>query len=692
MSNLLGQTLGRYHILEQLGEGGMAIVYKAYDTRLETDVAVKVIRIENLAPSILEKSLKRFEREAKSLARLTHPNIVKVIDYGEHEGKPYLVMTYLPGGTLKERLKNGALPWRGAVQLISPIARALDYAHKQNLIHRDVKPSNILMTDSGQPMLTDFGVAKLFDLDESTALTGTGMGIGTPEYMAPEQWTGQSTPQTDVYALGLVLYEMVTGRKPYAADTPAALFLKQANDPLPRPKSLMPSLPDAVEKVLLKALAKRSEDRYPDMEAFSAALDKLSMDKEPVTVGETMTRADTFRTTSTVMEEIRREAPPTSKRSDKRMAWVAAAGILFACCVVVVAGVFVWRLMSPTATPAVEVPQITVAPVEAITDIPANPLPNPGITDVPQAPVPNPVITDAPVVPDTPTELSVDGAELVFIPAGEFLMGSDTGTSNAFCRENNSSCDGFADASPQHSVYLDAYSIDKFEVTNAMFEKFVSAKNYRTEAEKTGYGEVWRGNGSVINDAQQVSGADWRHPAGPGSSISGLENHPVVQVSWRDAKAYCQWAGRRLPTEAEWEKAAHGNSASYFPWGSGFNCQFGNYDDEQYVDSFILEGGRANCDGFARTAPVGSFPQGQSPYGAFDMSGNVWEWVADWYDKSFYSYSPSANPLGPSDGTIKVYRGGSWFSEMKYLYVPYRQANPPSYHDDITGFRCAVSQ
>jgi formylglycine-generating enzyme required for sulfatase activity len=270
-------------------------------------------------------------------------------------------------------------------------------------------------------------------------------------------------------------------------------------------------------------------------------------------------------------------------------------------------------------------------------------------------------------------------------------MGSDTETTENFCKENRSNCEGFADASPQHIVFLSAFWIDKFEVTNSMFEKFVNAKNYKTDAEKDGYGEVWEGGSSIVEDSQKVSGADWQHPTGPGSSISGLENHPVVQVSWRDAKLYCQWAGKRLPTEAEWEIAARGNSASYFPWGSEFNCQFGNYDDEQNIDSFILENGSANCDSFARTAPVGSFPRGKSPYGLFDMSGNVWEWVADWYDKNFYSNSPSANPLGPSNGTMRVYRGGSWFSEMKYLYVPFRQANPPSYHDDITGFRCAAN-
>jgi serine/threonine protein kinase len=274
MSNLIGHSLGRYHILEQLGEGGMATVYKAFDTRLETDVAVKVIRTENLTLGTMERALKRFEREAKALARLTHPNIVKVTDYGEYEGKPYLVMEYLPGGTLKERLGQ-PIPWQEAIRLMIPIAEALDFAHSQHMIHRDVKPSNILLTERGQPMLTDFGIAKILDLDETADLTGTGMGVGTPEYMAPEQWQGQVSEQTDVYALGVTLFEMVTRRRPYTAETPAALLIKQTNDPLPRPKSLLPELPDAVEKILLKALAKAPPDRYESMLAFSNALQSV---------------------------------------------------------------------------------------------------------------------------------------------------------------------------------------------------------------------------------------------------------------------------------------------------------------------------------------------------------------------------------------------------------------------------------
>ena len=276
MPNLIGQSLGRYQILEQLGEGGMATVYKAYDTRLETDVAVKIIRTENLAPSIVERALKRFEREAKALAKLTHSNIVKVTDYGEYEGKPYLVMPFLPGGTLKHSLQGKQMPWQDAVHLLLPIGRGLSYAHKQGMVHRDIKPSNILITEAGDPLLTDFGIAKILDEESTVDLTGTSATVGTPEYMAPEQVTSKTVDaRADIYALGVVLYEMITGRKPFQADTPMAVLFKQASEPLPRPKQFVHDLPEAVEKVLIKALAKKPEDRYQNMDEFVNAMDQL---------------------------------------------------------------------------------------------------------------------------------------------------------------------------------------------------------------------------------------------------------------------------------------------------------------------------------------------------------------------------------------------------------------------------------
>ena len=279
MPDLTGQSLGRYHILKKIGKGGMAIVYKAYDTRLEQDVAIKIIREGAFPAEQLDRFLKRFEREARILATLSHANIVKVIDYGEYKGSPYLVLEYISGGTFQEYLDrwNGkSVPWQQSIDLLLPIAKALYYAHQHNVVHRDIKPSNILFSQSGEPKLTDFGIAKILEIEETHSLTGTGVGIGTPEYMSPEQGQGQEIDaRTDVYSLGVVLYELITGRKPFTGVTPMAVVIKHIHDPLPRPRLFVPDLPVKVEKVLLKALAKQPENRYSDMNAFIAALESL---------------------------------------------------------------------------------------------------------------------------------------------------------------------------------------------------------------------------------------------------------------------------------------------------------------------------------------------------------------------------------------------------------------------------------
>jgi serine/threonine protein kinase len=191
LPDLIGQSLGRYAILEPLGEGGMATVFIAYDTRLERDVAVKVIRVDQFGSAVLERILKRFEREAKALARLTHPNIVHVNDFGDQDGIPYLVMDYLPGGTLKQQMGK-PMPWQDAVKLLLPVADALEYAHSQGIIHRDVKPSNILLTQRGQPMLTDFGIARLLEIEDTQTQTGTGVwGWARPNTWLPSSGSGR---------------------------------------------------------------------------------------------------------------------------------------------------------------------------------------------------------------------------------------------------------------------------------------------------------------------------------------------------------------------------------------------------------------------------------------------------------------------------------------------------------------------
>ncbi len=335
-----GQAIGRYRILEHLGEGGMADVYKAFDTQLERDVAIKVIRKDAFPLAAQERMLKRFEREAKSQAKMSHPNIVKVFDYGVFKKAPFLVMEYFPGGTLKEQMGQPML-WAAAAALLVPIAKALDYAHKQGVLHRDVKPANILITAQGQPMLTDFGIAKLLQDDSGHTLTGTGMGIGTPEYMAPEQGLGKDVDnRADVYALGVVLYELVTGRKPYSDTTPMAVLLKQMNDPLPNPRDAVPDLPVPVEQIILKALAKNPEDRYADMGQFASALESLEKERfiaEPVETGKPiMTEPQKNHTTFELVEGSVTDNRPNleiSKRRKTIFRWILAVigilGLLF---------------------------------------------------------------------------------------------------------------------------------------------------------------------------------------------------------------------------------------------------------------------------------------------------------------------------------------------------------------------------
>lgn len=305
MQYLVGHSIGRYHILEQLGQGGMATVYMAYDTRLERKVAVKLIRKEAFPAEVHDRILKRFEREAKVLARMSHPNIVKVYDSGEYNGAPYLVMDLVSGKTLKDIPKP--LHYRHALQLLLLVAQALEHAHQNGILHRDVKPSNILIGADGEPMLADFGIAKLLEEGEGHTLTGTGVGVGTPEYMAPEQGLGKEVDgRADIYALGIVLFELLTGQKPFTADTPMAVVIKQINDPLPHPRQLNIDIPEEVERILFRALAKQPEKRYSAMGVLVAALESV-LSENDLQSGATSRQPEENRERATGTESVTRD-------------------------------------------------------------------------------------------------------------------------------------------------------------------------------------------------------------------------------------------------------------------------------------------------------------------------------------------------------------------------------------------------
>ncbi len=281
MTNLTGRSLGRYQIYEALGEGGMATVYRAYDTRLGRFVALKVMRPATEPQPAL---LRRFELEARALARLSHPAIVRVLDYGEDNGWPFMVMELISGGTLKDRMTAAPrpIPYREAAHFLAPVARALELAHANGIVHRDVKPSNILIGERGEPLLSDFGIAKTLESDATAELTGTGVRLGTPDYMSPEQCMGAPVDyRTDIYSLGIVLFEMLTGVKPFSADSPMATMHRQIYDPLPDPRQWAPGLPPAAAQVLYRALAKNPLERFSSMGEFAAALESLASGAAP---------------------------------------------------------------------------------------------------------------------------------------------------------------------------------------------------------------------------------------------------------------------------------------------------------------------------------------------------------------------------------------------------------------------------
>lgn len=286
--SLEGQTLGKYRLLEPLGRGGMAQVYKAYHPQLDRYVAVKMLR-----PDLLDEAefLARFQREARSVAALRHPNIVQVHDFDVHEDQYFMVMELLEGSSLKVilhayRANGHKIPLGQVVRILSDVLAGLHYAHNEGIIHRDIKPANIMLTKRGQAVLTDFGIAQIIG---STQYTVSGALMGTLNYMAPEQGLhGQTDPRSDIYSLGIVLFEMLTGQVPFDADTPLAILLKHVNDPLPLPHSFNKDIPEPFERVVLKALAKSPEDRFQDTTEMMNALTDAAKQAE-VQIPDTLT-------------------------------------------------------------------------------------------------------------------------------------------------------------------------------------------------------------------------------------------------------------------------------------------------------------------------------------------------------------------------------------------------------------------
>ena len=646
---LIGADLGQYHVLEQVGKGGMATVYKATQSTINRIVAIKVLPRSFLHDDTF---MQRFLREAKLFASLEHFHILPIYDYGEYDGMPFIVMRYLDGGTLQTRIKQGPLSPDETVRIIRQVADALDFAHSHGVIHRDIKPSNIMLDRQGNAYLTDFGIAKMGE--GTSQLTGSGI-VGTPAYMAPEQTKqGPPTPAADVYALGVTLFEMITGQVPFSADTPIAQILMHLQDPVPSLREASPGIPPELDAILQKAMAKSPRDRYEKASDLAKDLERVrAAGGWSWTSGAAFSGAQTIQYSPEVLGHQLGEGltlpkppsppPPTSPNraapAIPRTPILIGAGVV-ALILAFAFGAFILPSLvnRSTPTPTLAPAASETTPATSIAAVPAS--------SSPTAQTPPTQGTSTQPVGVTPTGLpaktTLHGVPMVLIPAGTFIMGSDA-------------ADSYPKERPAHEIYLDSYYIDLTEVTNLYYIQCVQ-----------------EGPCTPPINVNSVN-----HPSYYSTQFDTYHDYPVINVSWTQSEQYCEWRGGRLPTEAQWEKAARWDQATgtsrTFPW-----------------DGLILNDTRTDYGShLGETTKVGSYPRGASPYGVLDMAGNVAEWVYDWYQDDYYEHSPHDNPLGPDTGTAKVYRGGSYEDPGAQLTTTFRQAAGPPTTFMTVGLRCA---
>jgi eukaryotic-like serine/threonine-protein kinase len=571
MAEWLGKTIGKVRIEKYLARGGMAEVYLGTHLTLDRPVAVKVLHsyIEE-DPGLLE----RFQREAKVVAGLRHPNIVQIYDFDAVDGHPFIVMEYIKGPSLSAYLgslhkRNDRIPHPQVARLLYSLTDALDYAHEKGMVHRDIKPGNILLhgqvgeisldrplADDVDPVLTDFGLVRIAN---AASQTMTGLISGTPAYMSPEQ--ARSDPvdhRTDIYSLGIVLYEILAGRVPFEADSIHSVIYKLINE-LPPP---IPGMSTEIQRVLDRALAKKAEDRYPDAGSmaadFNTAVGLTTETRTFVTVLPEETRmivkdpAGKAAAIPVGASGLPPEPPPVPvkrKSSVPATLWIGLGIFSLVGLIALVAGaVFAFSRPPSSATATRANSGAAAATAENVTDVPAQQVASPTAEVLP---------SQTPSLPDA------NG--MVAIPAGSYVVGA-------------AQVDDYHSA--QMNVSLSDFWIDQYQVTYARYQEFLSASG------------------------------------GEPPEVPGQGDHPVRGVTWDEAVAYCSWVNKRLPTEAEWEVAGRGPGPDpqVFPWGED-----------------PTSGGAVRDLPDQDTYEVGTISFNKSPFEVYDLVGNVWEWVGEPY-------------------------------------------------------------
>lgn len=721
----IGRVLGgRYQLDEFIASGGMGDIYRARRLHIGDTVAVKVLR-----PEVIDnqQTRQRFYREARAAAMLHHPNAVVIHDFGEdNDGTTYIVMELLDGQSLRQLLvAESTVPAERTYIILRQACAALEAAHRSGIVHRDIKPDNIMLLDThggeDHVKLLDFGIAKLRDhaldsLSLEKNLTNVGTVIGTPHYMSPEQCQGETADaRSDIYSLGIVAYEMLTGVTPFIARTPTGVAIKHVTEAPKPPTGIKGDINPAIEAVILRALAKDPGDRQTTALDFSREM-AAALSNNPAVSGDATQigppigtqvftpptpasgEAEPPQSFTTIPFGVTGEQHPISNTAEQKPP--GTVGLPPNVYETQISGINATEVLrSPTAPVKQQTAPVSIVsgspsaaagtgpvaapgtgPVAAhaapTTAQPSTALPTatsalsgarkPGIpvaliataaagvvilalagwlilgrldrdsesASVTPTPVenvaPSPDVSASPTTPTPPVGM-------VYIPGGEIKMGSEAGE---------------VDEKPIHTATVGPFFLDSTEVTNEQYQKFIDS---------TGY------------DPPPIWGAP-RYPEGQATM-------PVTDVTWVDANAFARWAGKRLPSEEEWEMAARGVDGRLYPWGN---------DPEPARANVATRSGEKRA-----IEPVGGYAQVESPYQVHDLIGNVWEWTA-----SDYVAYPGGKVAELDSGfrTLKVIRGGYFGNDLKKITAATRRGWPatrvdwpasvnPEYVN--TGFRCA---
>ncbi len=673
---LIGTTIADKYLVESVvGEGGFAVVYKAMHLVWKRPVAIKAFRaLGDFSEERRGQLIDAFIQEGALLGELSERSaaIVQARDVGtittpDGRWMPYMVLEWLEGATLDavlEKEQKGGARLRDAEQamtLLEPVAEALALAHDKGIAHRDVKPANVFVLGDARRSgvgikLLDFGIAKVVQDAQKMAgsfnQTGGNITSFTPAYGAPEQFSrsyGATGPWTDVYALALIFSEIVSGRAAIdGASLPELAYATCDKTRRPTPRTLGAAVSDEVEAVLARALAVNPGERFasagelwralrgavrPSVSTRTSLTPSSASARLPASMPHPIRPMGTLETMDPAM---------TSKRAPKS----ATGAILGVAGVALVAALGVGGFVLTRRPPRLAVPVAA-----------------PSASTAPTGPASS---SSAVATPDRP---AVCPAGMIRIPGGRFFMGSDE--RDALDLER-----------PAHQVTLRSYCMDELEVNVESYKKCSDQGECKRARDNE-----WEG----ITDKERKA----FDPLCNGRDPDGKAKHPINCVDWDMATKYCAWQKKRLPTEAEWEFSARGPDGRKFPWGDeaptaahlnacGKECVAWNK-----AHGMVAQAMYDADDGFATTAPVGSFAPGKSRYGVQDVVGNVWEWTSDWHAP--YTVDSSVEPKGPDKGEDRVIRGGGWNgSEAAWVRPTFRYHDVPTKRSHGVGFRCAA--